>query len=132
MRLAAEIVILILGMIAILALLPAAPRRRPGMRALSRVRRPDDLMGLEQIVVTGRSNAGEVHARLRPVVREIASARLARHGVQLERDGERARTLLGDATWELVRPDRPKPTDRHEPGVSLTELEEIVDRLERL
>ena len=46
---------------------------------------------------------------LRPIVREIAAARLARHGVSLDRQPERARALLGAQTWELVRPDREAP-----------------------
>ena len=51
----------------------------------------------------------DAHTRLRPVLVEIAEARLVRRGLRLERDVEEARRLLGPAAWELVRPDRPAP-----------------------
>jgi hypothetical protein len=81
----------------------------------------------------GAPNAFDLHHRLRPLVREIAAARLARwHGVELEGRPERARELVGARTWELVRPDREPPHDRHAPGWSETELAELVDELERI
>ena len=46
---------------------------------------------------------------------EIAEARLARRGVQLNRDHDEARRLLGPEAWELVRPDRPQPPDAPRP-----------------
>lgn len=34
--------------------------------------------------------------------------------------------------WEIVRPNRPFPEDRHGPGVSTGDLQEMVEVLERL
>jgi hypothetical protein len=71
------------------------------------------------------------HTLLRPVLSEIAEARLARRGVQLSRDHDEARRLLGREAWELVRPDRPQPDDRAA-GVAPRELEAVLDILEAL
>ena len=54
------------------------------------------------------------------------------HVGKLDREPEKARTLLGDETWELVRPDRPEPADRHAPGLPLGALERAVASLEQL
>ena len=75
----------------------------------------------------------DLHNTLRPIVREIAAARLARHGVSLERQPERARALVGAQTWELVRPDREAPAGRSgSGGCSRDELRKIVDSLEAI
>ena len=61
--------------------------------------------------------AFDVHFRLRPMITELAAELLSsRRGIDLERDPERAQALLGDDVWELVRPDRPQPAERHGPG----------------
>ena len=75
----------------------------------------------------------DLHHRLRPIVREIAAARLARHGVSLDRQPVRARALLGAQAWELVRPDREAPVGRSgRGGCSREELRAIVDALEAI
>ncbi len=63
---------------------------------------------------------------------EIAEARLARRGVQLNRDHDEAQQLLGREAWELVRPDRPQPPDDRAPGLAPRELEAVLDSLEAL
>ena len=114
-----------------LAKLPAGSR--PDDRACTRVKldpRPTQLVRLERILEwSGESGLG-AHTRLRPVLVEIAEARLARRGISLDRDGEEARRLLGPAVWDLVRPDRPAPRRRDTPGIPPGELEEILDALE--
>jgi hypothetical protein len=79
-------------------------------------------------------SAHDLHFRLRPLVQEIARARLAQeHGVDLEREPERARQLVGTGrVWELIRPDREQPEDREARGWSESELERLVDELEDL
>jgi hypothetical protein len=70
------------------------------------------------------SNAGHLHRRLVPILRDVASARLG---------GRLTRERVGDdATWELVRPDRPEPQDAHAPGASLEQIRRAVERLEAL
>ena len=93
---------------------------------------PAQLVKLERVVAWSSASALDAHNRLRPVLTEIAAARLARRGLNLERDGAEARRLLGATTWELLRPDRPPPRDRGEPGIAARDLEQILDALEAL
>jgi hypothetical protein len=95
---------------------------------------PASLEELDRLVRWQLSTAGDVHFRLRPVLQEIAAHRL-RHGHDVDLDGSPAvaRRLLGEVTFEVVRPDRPAPPDRLAPGrVTLAELVGIVERLEAL
>ena len=79
------------------------------------------------------ASALHVHAYLRPVLADIASQRLAARGQALERMTDPVgRAALGDGLWEVVRPDRPFPADRHGPGIGPQDLEAMLDRLERL
>jgi hypothetical protein len=95
--------------------------------------RPAELIRTEREIMFGLSNAGHVHARLLPILREAAAARLAaRHGIALERSPDAARALLGDDAWELLRPDLAPPPDRNAPGLSLRRVRELVETLERL
>ena len=74
-----------------------------------------------------------LHTRLRPLLREIAAHRLSmRFGVDLHREHERARELIGSEAWELVRPERPPPSDRLAPGPPASHLSKVVEELERI
>jgi hypothetical protein len=131
-RLAFEILTLALGAVGMLVVLPGGHVRRRVTARTPEPPGPEDLDRLERLVVTGRSSAGAVHVRLRPLLAEIAVARLARRGVRLDRSPDQSRALLGDELWNIVRPDRPRPADMRGPGISLDELAEMTDRLERL
>jgi hypothetical protein len=87
---------------------------------------------MERQVGMARGSAGDVHERLSPLLREIARDRLATAGIDLDRDPEAAAETLGPETWELVRPDRPPPPDRHGPGASLSGIRAAVTRLEEI
>jgi hypothetical protein len=132
--------VLLLGAIA-LAVLSARLRRLPATAPLEELLPPggepgDDRRQLDVVVrrlVGGESSAFELHHQLRPLVQQIASARLARgHGVDLERMPERARALVGARTWELVRPEREPPSERFLAGWPVAELEALVDELEAI
>jgi len=94
--------------------------------------RPTQFVRLERIVEWSGESGLSAHTRLRPVLVEIAEARLARRGLRLDRDVEEARRVLGPAVWDLVRPDRPAPRRRDTPGIPPRRLEEILDDLEAL
>jgi hypothetical protein len=94
--------------------------------------RPTQLARLERIVEWSGESGLSAHTRLRPVLVEIAEARLAQRGLRLDRDAGEARRLLGPAAWDLVRPDRPAPVRRDTPGIPARRLEEILDALEAL
>jgi hypothetical protein len=136
MRLLAEIGLVLVAAVGVavcLGVLPpgAGPRWRPA-RAPD-LERPGQLVTLERLVSMAGTSALQVHAYLRPVLVEIASYRLAGHGLALERmPDETGRELLGNSLWEIIRPDRPFPEDRHGAGVSAEQLRTMLDQLERL
>jgi len=102
-----------------------APRRRTRAR-------PASLERVEREVALASGTAFDVHYRLRPPVRTVASGLLLRRGVDLERAPERAQTMTGAELWDLIRPDRAAPDDRTAPGLPLETIERVVDELERL
>lgn len=108
---------------------PRAPRRGRRRRADP----PRSLAQLENETTMGAGDALDLHYRFRPHLRLVAAGLLeGRHGVVLDEEPGRARQLLGDEVWELVRADRPVPADRHGPGLSPDALERVVVALERL
>ena len=133
---------LVLATIAVGALLgsfrtfePKAWMRSPFERAPEKPEQPQPIAELDRIdrlVVLGAANEFDLHYRLRPLLRQVAAERLyGLHGVDLDRDPERARPLLGDELWEVVRPDR-QVGRRAGPGLPPAELVEHVARLEQL
>jgi hypothetical protein len=88
--------------------------------------RPPQLERLERELTMATATAFDLHARLRPQLREIAEMRLAARGAQLEEGA------LDEELWELVRPDRPPPANRHADGISPAELRRAIEALEAL
>jgi hypothetical protein len=117
---------------------PASERRVSHFEEILRGRReepgrPSELVRTEREITLGVTSAGHLHRRLLPLLREAAAARIAaQRGVELAGRPEAARELLGEDVWEWLRPDRPAPEDRHEPGISLARLERLVGELEAL
>jgi hypothetical protein len=106
----------------------AALRRAPAATP-----QPVELLRMERDLELGIASASHAHHRLLPILREAAAARLvSRHGVELERRPDAARALLGEEVWELLRPDRPEPADRFDPGVPRTQVAAAIERLESL
>ena len=102
------------------------PRKRAAARPL-------ELERMEREVVLACGNAFDLHARLRPVLREIAAHRLeSRRGLALDGGAAEVRQLLGDELTALLRPDREPPQDRAAPGIPVRQLEAHVERLERI
>jgi hypothetical protein len=91
--------------------------------------RPSEIVRIEREITLGTSSAGHLHTRLLPLLRDAASARL---GIDFDLHPERARTALGDESWELLRPDRPEPLDRSAPGLPMRRVRTVVDMLEQL
>ena len=88
---------------------------------------------LLQDVELSVASAFHLHLRLRPILREIAGHRLwRRYGVDPESEPERARELIGAEAWELVRPERPPPSDGLAPGPPTSHLRIVVEELERI
>jgi hypothetical protein len=110
-------------------------RRSPFETALHRTgaadERPPQLERVERAVTLGASLAYDFHARLRPLLRDAARARLAvGRGVDL--DSPEGRAAVGEEAWELLRPDREPPEDRFGLGADRATLARLVDTLESL
>jgi hypothetical protein len=127
--------------LAVIAPRPARPDRPPKRtRRAARLRRSrrdrsatPDLAAVDRLLSMSVSSAQDEYARLRPLVRDIARQRLADHtGVRLETAPAAAAAMLGPEVWELIRPDRPRPLDQHDRGMSPARLRAIVDALERI
>jgi len=94
---------------------------------------PEELLRMDRELVLGSADADHAHRRLLPLLRATAAARIAaRHGFELERRPEAARELLGKDVWELLRPDRPQPEDRHASGVPQERIAAVIARVESL
>lgn len=133
--------VLLLAAIALLYLVRSFDTQPKGARRFEEALRrrgpagsePAELLRMQRELDLGAADAAHAHLRLLPLLRAAASGRLAsRHGVDLGRRPEAARALLGDEVWELIRPDRPEPGDRHGPGVPRDRVAAVVDALESL
>lgn len=101
--------------------------------ARARHERLPELVRLEREVGLASATAFDAHYRLRPALREIAGGLLAaRRGVDLDGQPERARALLGEEAWDLVRPDREVPRDRYGAGLDPAAVDRIVTSIEAL
>lgn len=103
---------------------PATPRQRRSQQPASLARTQNDL-------VLGIASSFDLHYRLVPRLRAAATELLAsRRSVSLDGSPDTARALLGEETWELVRPDRAAPVDRLASGIERERLARVVDALE--
>jgi hypothetical protein len=94
---------------------------------------PVELLRMERELELGIADATHAHRRLLPLLRAAAEARLvSRRGIELDRRPEAAEALLGEDVWELLRPDRPEPADRHGPGVPRERVAAVIERVESL
>ena len=128
-----EAVLVVVGVIATAIAIAALAARLPSRRPPPATRppppprtTPSQLLRIERIVQRAGESGLSAHEQLRPLLVEIAQARLGRRGLRLDAE---AAGLLGPEAWELVRPDRPAPGGR---GISERELERVLARLEAL
>jgi hypothetical protein len=134
-RLLAEIALITLAAIGVAVCVILIPRRGPGgpPRSVRPRPRPDQLLKLERLVSSAEASTLHTHAYLRPALVEIATRRLAARGYALDSiSADAGRKLLGEPLWELVRPGRPFPEDRHAPGVPGDQIDAMLDVLEAL
>jgi hypothetical protein len=92
---------------------------------VSRDRPLHEVERMTREVTLGAATAYDLHTRLLPQLRQIAQARLERSGRTMSPE------TLG-RWWDLLRPDRPAPENRHGPGISPGELRDLVSDLERM
>jgi hypothetical protein len=112
---------------------PEQPLRTEGRIPPSRRSPPSSLARIEHEAALGVAGSFELHYRLAPRLRSIASGLLeSRRRISLERQPESARAVLGEGAWALVRPDRAAPDDRLARGIPADELARVVDSLEAI
>jgi hypothetical protein len=110
---------------------------RPARAQATTPRSPDDGLPVQlrriaaELQESERSEFG-VDRSLRPLLVPIATTRLGRRGVDMALAPQRARELLGDDLWEIVRPDRPAASNRVGGGLARDDLQTAIERLERL
>jgi hypothetical protein len=103
---------------------PPAPARGEAVEPLAQ------LAGIERSVALSRSSALEFEHRVQPQLRRTATERLKlRHGIDVDRDPESARSLLGDATWTLLTTSHPRD-DRTARAPAIDAVLEAIERLE--
>jgi hypothetical protein len=137
-----DVYLLCIGAVILLALVRATRAQAPPRRASSfdgavaAMRRPAAETGdpaLVRELELSTYNAFHFHARLRPLLRDVAAHRLrSRYAVELDAVPARARELVGTEAWDVVRPDRSAPGDRMAAGPTLADLRVVVEQLEAI
>jgi len=137
-----DVFILALGTIGLLVLAAELGRLAPATKAslVEEALEPEPaeerpvagLQRLERELSMASARQFDLHYRLRPVLRDIAAARLEQHGLDLDSGRPLVHELLGDELFELTAPDREPPQNRLAPGPGIEELDRTITRLERL
>ena len=138
--LAVDVYFLVLGALALLAVLRSTVARLPPEPSSpldhgagpSPSRRPPDLAELEAVVELAAESEFDLYFRLRPTLRRIAAGTLRRHGIDLDAQDGRAAAALGPAAWEIVRLDGQRPDDQRSRRRAIGAIESTVEALERL
>jgi hypothetical protein len=100
------------------------------------VRRPGEVRNMRDIEQANDFVVGvdyQLFAFLQGALREIAAQRLlVHHNVLLERDQDRARKILGDEAWQLVRPRTEGAERQRWETVTVGQLAVATDALEKV
>jgi hypothetical protein len=91
-----------------------------------------DLLRLERELSMASARQFDLHYRLRPVLRDVAAARLEQRGLDLDSGRPAVQELLGEELFELTAPGREPPKNRLAPGPGVEGLDRTISRLERL
>lgn len=140
--LAVEAYVLFLGALGLAALAKATSRtfepaaasrvQVPQAKAVRDEGKPAELVRIERELEMATQSAFDTYFRLRPILRELVSTRLALSAVELDALGGRAETMVGPDCWALVRPDAIRPDDHYAAGVPLPMVERAVAAVEAL
>lgn len=91
-----------------------------------------DLLRLERELSMASARQFDLHFRLRPILRDVAAARLERRGIDIDSGRPVVRELLGEELFELTAPEREPPANRLAPGPGVEGLDRTIGILERL
>ena len=125
--------IAVAAFVSLITTLDLAARAGLRVRSVQRIADPAPLEQLRRVGETlAAAQASGLFGDLRPLFRSIAAMRLAWRGVDLDRHTEKARAILGDELWELVRAEGPRGSNRFAGGISAAGLQGLIERLERI
>jgi len=110
----------------------ADPPRRRFSRSPPPEQQLPDLLALQHAIEFSRATAFDLHYRLRPTLMKVAGERLAARGLDLRTEPDACRALFGPQAWEILRPDLPAPPRRGAPGIPLSTLRLVVERLDAI
>ena len=122
------------ALIALITTLDLAARAELRPRSVQQVADPPPLEQLRRVgetVAAAQASGVRLIRDLRPLFRSIAAIRLASSGIDLDRHAEKARALLGDELWDLVRAEGPG-SNRFADGISPAGLQGLIQRLEQI
>ncbi|HYM50408.1 MAG TPA: hypothetical protein VET65_07510 [Candidatus Limnocylindrales bacterium] len=139
----AQLAIVAAGAAGLLVILRRARRRLPGSipsafdAALTLAPQPaaaaDEFESFRRALEGARHSAYDVHYRLRPLLRDLASSRLRqRRGIELDAEPDLAATVLGEEAFALLRERRPAPRSFRRPAMTQEALERVVRGLESI
>lgn len=96
----------------------------------AKIERPEDLERIERRLGWGQYSSGDFNYRVRPMLRRLAAARLRdAHGISLEEDGEKARSVASADLWDYVIAKQPPGAER---VITTADIARLVDDLEEL
>ncbi len=106
--------------------------RVPQSRSARDDGKPAELVRIERELEMATQSAYDTYFRLRPILRELVSSRLALSAVDMDAPTGRAEAMVGPDCWALVRPDAIRPDDHYAAGVPLPLVSRAVDAVEAL
>jgi hypothetical protein len=126
-----EAVVVSVGIVALASLAISVPTETPSRSSNAGRRVPPQLHRIERIVRFAKSTAVDADRRLYPLLRnQTQELLLSRGGIDLDKDPEAARSVLGEVVWDRIRPDRPTSEDRTAPGDDLADIAAVVGAIE--
>jgi hypothetical protein len=127
--------IAVAAFVSLITTLDLAARAELRVRSLQRTADPappEQLRRVGETLAAAQVSEVRLFRELRPLFRSIAAMRLAGRGVDLDRHTEKARAILGDELWEVVRAEGPRGSNRLAGGISAAGLQGLIERLERI
>jgi hypothetical protein len=125
----------VLGLLVLAVGMPAAPagRRRRRHPAVSFDEPYPTFKNVSEQLSWAQVSPRHYDMVTRPLLVRLMASRLAdHHGIDLHRQPERARALVGEDVWWWLDPTRPVEGSSQPPGVDVRTLTRLVDRLEKL
>jgi hypothetical protein len=125
----------VLGLLTLVLGVPAAPiRRRRRRRPLPSFDEPYPTFAhVSEQLSWAQVSPRHYDMVTRPLLVRLMASRLAdHHSIDLHRDPEQARAVVGDDVWWWLDPTRPAEGSSQPPGVDVRTLTRLVERLENL